>query len=478
MRVLFVYPGRIDRGEQPLGLMYLSGFLKQHGHETRLFRLRPEEDGNFNYHMPRIRERFSEELTSFNPGLIGFSVIVTVFSRAKTLAKWAKDQSNAKLVFGGANPTVEPERTLVESEADFVCVGEGEHALLDLVIALEQNRATTGIPNIWAKVDGRIYRNDVRQLVEDLDMLPWPDRELIRENFQSGDIEWASFISARGCPYQCTYCHNPYLQELYDGKGRYVRFRDVHATIAEIKNVKSRFGVSRVTFSDDTFTLNKERILQFCQIYAKEVTLPFQCQSRPNALDKEVCLALKAAGCESVHIGLEAGNDRLRNEVLKRNLSREQILSALSEARDAGLRTATFNMVGVPFETEQTIWETIRLNRIARPDVLCHTIFMPLTGSKAKQICEEKGWPMKGIDASYYHAVFLEQPSISPPKLLAYQKLFDLYVYAPKFLHPLIHALRILWEHFPETRKLHQRVHRTVVFQATEFLRRRYLTEQ
>lgn len=84
---------------------------------------------------------------------------------------------------------------------------------------------------------------------------------------------------------------------------------------------------------------------------------------------------------------------------------------------------------------------------------------------------------MKNIDASYYHAVFLEQPSISPQKLLAHQQLFDLYVYAPKLLYPLIHSLRILWEHFPETRKLHQRVHRTIAFKSTEFLKRRYLRQ-
>ncbi len=172
MRVVLVYPGRIDRGEQPLGLMYLSAFLKQHGHETRLFRLRLEEDANFNYYMSGVRERFSKEVTSFKPGLIGFSVIATVFPRAKILARWAKELSNTKLVFGGANPTVEPERTLVESEGDFVCVGEGEHALLDLVTALEEGEATNGIPNIWASVDRRIYRNDVRPLVEDLESLP------------------------------------------------------------------------------------------------------------------------------------------------------------------------------------------------------------------------------------------------------------------------------------------------------------------
>ena len=472
MRVLFVYPAQIKPAEQPLGLMYVSAVLKQYGHETRLFHLTREEDSWFEYRLPAIEERFVRELTIFSPQVVGFSMIVTIFNRAKTLAELVKQYSNAMVVFGGAGPTVEPERMLVDSGADMVCVGEGEYAMLDVVTALEEGGDLTCIPNIWTRVDGRIFSNDVRPLIEDLERLPWPDRELIRENFQSGDIKWASFVTARGCPYHCTYCHNPYLRELYKGKGRYVRFRKLDNVIAEIKDVVARYNPPRVTFSDDTFTLNKQRIMEFCRVYASEVALPFQCQTRANHLDSEVCQALKDAGCVDVHIGIEAGNDYIRNQIWEKNLSQEDIVRAFSQVREIGLKTGSFNIIGAPYEREENIWETIDLNCLIRPDKLDCTIFMPLSGSKAKRICEEQGWSMRPLDASYFCEVFLEQPSISPRKLLSYQEMFDLYVYGNKLLYPLFHTLRALREYYPEGRKLHHRIYRTAVHQSIRLLKR------
>jgi len=472
MRVLFVYPGQIRSTEQPLGLMYVSGLLKQHGHETRLFDLTREEDFSFEARFPEIEKRLMDELTSFSPQIVGFSFAVNVFNKAKTLTELIKKYSNTMVIFGGAGPTVEPDRLLVESVADMICVGEGEHAMLDVVAALAADRDMTGIPNIWCKVDGRIFRNDVRPLVEDLERLPWPDRDLIGQQFEEGNIEWVSFISARGCPYHCTYCHNPYLQELYKGKGCYVRLRNIGGLIAEIKDVVAKYNPPRITFSDDTFTFSKQRIMEFCHTYAREIALPFQCQTRANHLDLEICQALKDAGCEGVNIGIEAGNDYIRNQIWERNMSREDIISAFSQAHEAGLKTGSFNIIGAPFEREENIWETIELNRLIRPDSLMHTIFMPFSGSKAKRICEEQGWPMRPPSAPYYQEIILEQPSISPRKVLSFQEMFKLYVYGNRFLYPLFHLLQVLWEHFPEGRKLHHRIYRTVVHQSIQLLRR------
>ena len=472
MRILFVYPGQIRSTEQPLGLMYVSALLKQHGHETRLFHLTSEEDFSFEARLSAIEKRFMHELTSFSPQIVGFSIIVNVFNKAKTLTELIKKYSNTKVIFGGAGPTVEPERMLVESVADMICVGEGEHAMLDVVTALAEDRDITAIPNIWCKVDGHIFRNDVRPLVEDLEQLPWPDRDLIRQQFEEGNIEWASFISARGCPYHCTYCHNPYLQELYKGKGRYVRLRNIGGLMTEIKDVVAKYNPPRITFSDDTFTLSKQRIIEFCHTYAREIALPFQCQTRANHLDREICQALKHAGCEGVSIGIEAGSDYIRNQIYERNLSQEEIISAFSNARKVGLKANSFNMIGAPFEREENIWETIELNRLIRPDLIMHTIFMPFSGSKAKRICEEQGWVIRPPTKPYYGEVTLEQPSISPRRLLSYQEMFDLYVYGNKLLYPLFHVLQVLREHFPEGRKLQHRIYRTAVHQSVQLLRR------
>ena len=449
MKILFVYPLHIRAFEQALGVLYVSAVLKQHGHETRLFRLNEQEDWNFEKNSPVVEKRFLDVLHHFKPDIVGMSLFITNFHRGQLFAKWIKKNTDIKIVLGGAGPTVEPERMLNQSEADFLCVGEGEYAVLDLVEAIERGGDTTHIPNIWVKQNGQIVENEVRPLVEDLDSIPFPDREVIRDEFENGNVKWASFISSRGCPYQCTYCHNPYLQKLYRNKGRFGRKRSIKNLLEEIKTVKSMYEIEGVTFSDDTFTFDSNRILEFCTAYAEQISLPFQCQTRPNHVTKEIFHALKNAGCQQVNIGLEAGNDWQRNKVLKRHMSKDQILNAISNGKDAGLKVFTFNIIGVPYETEETIWDTIRLNRLARPAGVTHTLFMPLTRSEAKDICDKEGWTIKEINAGYYDCVFLEQPSISSRKLIGYQHVFDLYVYCPRWIYPIVHLLRFLWETAP-----------------------------
>jgi len=474
MKVLLVYPLHIRSFEQPLGVLYVSAVLKQHGHEIKLFKLSEQEDWNFEKEPSVVEKSFLDVVHHFNPGIIGISLLSTNFHRGQLFAEWVKKNTDIKIVLGGAGPTVEPEKMLSQSKADFLCVGEGEYAALDLVQALEERSDTTRIANIWSKRNGQILKNEVRPLVEDLDTIPFPDRELIRDEFENGNIEWTSFISSRGCPYQCSYCHNPYLQKLYRGKGRFTRIRSIEKIIEELKEVKSIYSVKRVTFSDDTFTIDPKRILEFCSFYAGEITLPFQCQTRANHVSKEIFRALKDAGCQEVHIGLEAGNDRQRNKVLKRDMSREQILTAISDAKEAGLKVATFNIIGAPYETEETVWDTIHLNRLAQPEAVYHTIFMPLTGSEAKDICVKEGWTIREINAGYYGAVFLEQPSISPRKLIAYQYVFDLYVYCPRWLYPIVHLLRFLWKTAPPTedRRLLGRIQRTIANQGVNYLKK------
>lgn len=477
MKILLIYPLHIRSFEQPLGILYLSAVLKQHGHETGLFKLTEEEDWNCDKKPLVVKERLLDVVNHFKPGLIGISLLSTNFYRGKLFVEWIKKNTDIRIVLGGAGPTVEPERMLNQSNADFLCVGEGEYAMLDLVKALEEERDTTNIANIWAKQNGKILKNDVRPLVEDLDTIPFPDRELIRDEFKNGNIKWVSLISSRGCPYQCSYCHNPHLQRLYHGKGQFLRKRRTEKLIEELKEVKFSYDVKGVTFSDDTFTIDTKRILEFCPAYAEEIALPFQCQTRANHVNKEVFDALKNAGCREVHMGLEAGNDYQRNQVLKRNMSKEQILTAISDAKKAGLSVVTFNIIGAPYETEETVWETINLNRLSRPDGVCHTIFMPLPASGAKEICVKEGWPIREITAGYYDEVFLEQPSIFPRKLIGYQYVFDLYVYGPRWLYPVIHLFRLLKEKCPplDDRRLSSRIQRTVATQGINYLKKKVL---
>lgn len=444
MRVLLIYTGKLRaEGEQPLGILYLSSALKQAGHQTRVW-------------VPRLNDYlmrsfiFSKgsllrEIEHFNPQLVGFSVDSTVFPYALQIAKMVKGHVKVPIIFGGPHPTVDPENTLAHPLIDMVCVGEGEEALVEVVNRMEKDSDIVDVANIWCKSNGRIFRNPVRPLIQNLDSLPFPDRDALAPEIYSR--QGLSVMTARGCPYHCSYCIENYWHQLYRGKGRSFRPRDTSKIIEELKAVVKKYKPRRISFSDETFTLDRKRCIEICQAYEKEVGVPFLCQTRANTVDGETLKALKKAGCIGVNIGIEAGNDYLRNEILERGMSRETIINAFALAKEVELRTASFNMVGAPFETEETIWETIRLNREVRPDALQISVLLPFKGTKVRALLEENDWLQRGEKISDTVFTVLQRlPTISRYRLFSYMTFFHSYVKSDEKHYPMLNMLRRAYE--------------------------------
>jgi len=335
-----------------------------------------------------------------------------------------------------------------------ICVGEGEMALLELVSKIEKGDDYTQVQNIWVKKNGQITRNPVRPLLQDLDSLPYPNRSLLDKRYIYNETNGTNFITGRGCPYLCTYCINANLQKLYRGKGKFIRFRKVWSVIDEIRQVKERYNIKKVTFSDDTFTLNKKRSIKFLRAYRQEIGLPFLCQTRVELVDKELLKELKKAGCVSLDMGIESGNDFLRKEIMNRKMSKDQIVMAFRLAREVGIKTASFNMIGVPFETCKTIRETIEVNRSAKPESILCTIFMPFEGTKLGNICKENGWIKNSPTElpEYYYDSVLSLPTISRRELISYQRFFNVYVQTEDKYDWLIDFFRLAYAYVPSER--------------------------
>lgn len=448
MRVLLVHPHYI-RHEVPLGLMYISSMLKTQNHQTSLFCLnaclrRKGEDAQAS-----IDRSFREKLDEFSPDMVGFSVMSTALDLCLRLAAIVKEH-NRTVIFGGPHPTVDPEGTIRLGPVDMLCIGEGEHALLELVNSIQNNRELTNISNIWVKNTSGIHRGRLRPLVQDLDSLPIPDRTLLKTEFSDPEVRGANFITGRGCPYKCSYCINEQLQRIYHGLGVFVRFRKVEDVIMEIKEYVRQYQPELLVFSDEVFTLQKSRLLAFCKTYAEEVGLPFHCQSRVNAISEETAAALKLAGCTLISLGIESGNEFIRSSVLNRRMSDETIRKAFGLLKAAGVPTGTFNMIGMPNETEKMIRETIQLNREVQPSFVHCTIMMPMKGTRIREIYEEKDLMEKEPSGSYYADVIYNLPAISKQKLRAYQKLFSLYIYVPERFVFIVDFLFFLWSRTPE----------------------------
>jgi anaerobic magnesium-protoporphyrin IX monomethyl ester cyclase len=429
LRVLFVAQ-QIDY--EPQGIMHLSSALKGAGHQVELAVAAHQDP--------------VEVAREFQPEVVAYSVITGSQRYYLGLNQRIKaEMPEVFAIFGGPHPTFFPEM-VQEEGVDGICRGEGEAALLDLVEALDGGgrQAVLHLENWAFQRNGEVITNQVRPYIEDLDGLPFPDRALVYERDRlAARSKIKHFLSGRGCPYNCTYCFNHALSEIYRGKGRRFRQRSVAHVLEEVRWVRDHYPLEFVVFVDDTFVLSPEWLAEFAEKYPSQIGLPFFCNTRANLVTAEQVHLLKEAGCHCVSMGIEAGNDRLRNDLLKRRMSREQILDAANLIRDGGLQLTTTNMIGLPTSTLQDDFETLKLNVQARPAYAHVFIFQPYPRTELGEFTRESGWMVGTFDdigeVAWDHSV-LEFDGKHKRGLAVLQRFFAIGVEWP-WLVPVIRQL-------------------------------------
>jgi len=434
MRVLFIEK-QIDY--EPLGLLYLSSVLREAGHEVRLA-IVAEEDP-------------VAAACEWQPDVVGYSVYTGSQAYYRDLNLRLKQAVDVVSVFGGPHPTYFPE-FVDEPGVDAICLGEGEGAMLDLVQTLQAGKPLTGLQNWWFKTNGHVERNPIRAAEDNLDILPFPDRELLfaADAFtrQSGIKH---FITSRGCPYDCTYCFNHALADLYRGKGKRLRQMSVEKVVEEVKWVQDRYPMQFVVFLDDLFIVYADWLRELADRFPREVGLPFFCNVRANLVTPEKIDLLKAAGCASVGMGLETGNAELRNEILKRNLSDKQIVEASRLIREAGIQLLTTNMLGLPGGTLENDLETLALNHACRPAYANAFLYQPYPRTELGEYARNNGYvegSLDEIDNSAWERSVLRFSSATEKRQIEnFNKLFALAVEWP-WLTGLVQRL-IQWPASP-----------------------------
>jgi anaerobic magnesium-protoporphyrin IX monomethyl ester cyclase len=426
VRVLFVAQ-QIDY--EPQGIMHLSSALKAAGHQVEL--------AVATHHDPVAAAR------EFQPDVAAYSVITG--SQRYYLAvnrRLKAEMPGVFAAFGGPHPTFFPEM----AGEDGACRGEGEEAMVDLVGALSNGGpdAVLNVGNWSFQRNGDVQENPVRPYVEDLDSLPFPDRALVYERDPiAARSKIKHFLTGRGCPYNCTYCFNHALSEIYRGKGRRFRQRSVDHVIEEVRWVREHYPLEFVVFVDDTFVLSPDWLAEFAEKYPSRIGLPFFCNTRANLVTEEQVRLLKEAGCHSVSMGIEAASDRIRNDLLKRRMSKEQILEASRLLRQGGLSFTTTNMIGLPTSTLADDLETLELNVQSRPSYAHVFIFQPYPRTELGEFTREQGWMVGTFDdigeVAWDHSV-LEFDAMHQRGLAVLQRFFAIGVEWPKLV-PLIRRL-------------------------------------
>jgi len=251
---------------------------------------------------------------------------------------------------------------------DFVVVGEGEEAMLDLVNALESNSDLGSIPNIGFNNGDSVRVGPVRPPIADLDTLPLPDKDLFYHEYRGMVNNSYMILGSRGCAYNCSYCWNSVINKAYSGY-RFFRKRTPKNIIAELIWAKERYKIKRVTFYDEVFTSDKKWLRELLWEYREKVGLPFFCCVHPSGVDEETIELLTDAGCGAVNMGIQTINTDTRKRLLGRSETNEQIQKAMNLLARTNIFVYTNIMLGLPGQTEEELLENLEFCNKYKADI-------------------------------------------------------------------------------------------------------------
>lgn len=347
-------------GSEQLAISLLSTVLRDEGHETALA-FHPalfDYDGFFNIGpLARLLSRTEhvvDKVVAQEPDLVAFSVLTPAYQWSLHVAREIKRRWDVPVIFGGVHPSAVPDICLEEDSVDFVCVGEGETAIVRLCqeLATGRHRPKEPIPNLIWRDGDRFVRGDPAPFLPDLDALPYYEKDIWNGEIRIQDT-WMT-MSSRGCPYRCTFCFNNFFANL-PGKssGRYLRQRSIDHMLGELVAAKAKWGIRRVDFEDDIFSVHKGWLHDFLIEYRREIDLPFQCLVHPRFVDDDIARWLKDAGCQHVQMGIQSVDDEYKRTHLRRAENDEHLRAALTALHSADLDLKADHIFGLPNEPER-----------------------------------------------------------------------------------------------------------------------------
>lgn len=458
---MLVWPNKDQFGIKSMAISLLSALLKRHGHQVRLFDTTYIDFGAADNTSIRNKAQVFKEVTDpkwdtskvpkdlnqetrailedFVPDVVGISALLDEVDLGLIVSRTVKEWNPAAVVvWGNKSPTMEPERVMAHPQVDYLCRGEAVEFFPEFLACLERGEKPEDLANlVYRDREGRLRLNPVRPYFQELDSLPqldwsiFDDRQFYRpfdgRIYRAGDhmIFW-------GCPNRCSYCINDSYRKLYGSEaGKFLRHYSVPRIVDELESLARDWNLEFFKFYDEDFCLKPVPYFQeLAEAYAARVGLPFTCMVNAKQVTPKKVELLKRMNCVNVTIGIETGNEQLRREILQRYESKEDIIRAVGLLNDAGIRTSSFNMMGLPFENRERFMETVELNRAARVQYPNIGFFMPLPGTPLREIALSQGFWQPEAACEFVDGVpYLELPEFPQEEMKA---LFDRFVYYVK----------------------------------------------
>lgn len=431
MRIMLIFPplvlerryahnvGDVGGNLPPLGLLYIAAVLEKDGHEVQVLDA-PVENLNL--------EGVLERISKFHPDFVGISAITSLAGKTKALCEGIKQRySKIGIFIGGPHPTILPKEVLEQTGADVVIVDEAETVISDLIRNFEKYK------------EQKIVRAGE---VKNLDDLPFPARHLIDlkkytalPNNYKLTPNSIHVVTSRGCPYPCTFC--------FDANSGF-RQRSVRNVIAELKHLKEKYDVKEIAFWDDTFTINRNWVMEFCEAMVREkMNIFWGCYSRLNLLDAELLKKMKKSGCWTMFLGIESANQELLDNV-KKKMTVEQMREKVRLVQSVGIEIRGSFMLGMPGETPEMARKTIKYAIELEPDYAQFSLTTPYPGTELYG--EASKWGTLNQEYDEFHGwspVFIPKGYKDANELMAINReAFRRFYFRPKFVLKKIMAIR------------------------------------
>lgn len=358
-----------------------------------------------------------------SPDVVGLTAMTPTFRNAIKLAeKIKKHNKNITIVLGGIHVSILPEQTLKENPSiDIGIIGEGENTVLELINAIGQGKNLSKIMGIIFRRKDKLIKTKPRPLIEDLDSIPFPARDLLPplKVYKTDPANYkrrpsASMITSRGCPFGCIYCDKVIF-------GRGFRGRSPQNVVDEIQMLIEDYGIREITFFDELITASKKRVIDICdQIVKRNLDIIWTCESRVDTIDLELLKKMKRAGCWQISYGIESGSQKVL-DYMKKGVTIKQVEKCLKLTKSVGMKTRGYFMFGFPIDTVETIGETINFAKKLSLDHAQFSCFIPFPGTKLHELVENEGF--KDVDwVKYKPATF---DPVYVPKNLTYNQLAE-----------------------------------------------------